>query len=239
MGTYCITCKNNECDNRNKPIYFGLDCEKYFNNGYINADRIREMNDEEATVTMVDSNIQREEILPSEKAFAYKMKLQAMKKQGQRNDLTSAQNERRLESADILGAEVGESRAQVRRYIRLTELIPELLQLVDSKQLQLMTAVEISYLDKTVQKWLDEYLYEFGAISVEKVKELRIYAESNEFTKDNMMQLLKAKVNQEKTNEKIILKVSKLKRFFPVNYTAVQMERVIMRLLENWEEKGE
>ena len=99
--------------------------------------------------------------------------------------------------------------------------------------------VEISYLDKTIQKWLDEYLYEFGTISVEKVKELRTYAESNEFTKDNMMQFLKVKVSQEKTNEKIILKVNKLKRFFPADYTAVQMERVIMRLLENWEEKGE
>lgn len=123
---------------------------------------IREMTDDEAVIAMVDANIQREELLPSEKAFAYKMKLSAMKRQGERNDLsgenTSAQNERKLEAADILGEEVGISRAQIRRYIRLTELIPELIEYVDKKRIPFTSAVEISYLDKEIQKWLFEYI---------------------------------------------------------------------------------
>ena len=117
---------------------------------------IREMNDDEAIVAMVDANIQREELLPSEKAFAYKMKLEAIKRQGSRVDLTSAQNERRLESADIIGVEVGESRAQIRRYIRLTELIPNLLSLVDTRKLLFTVGVEISYLDEEIQRWIEE-----------------------------------------------------------------------------------
>ena len=121
---------------------------------------VQEMTDEEATVAMVDANIQREELLPSEKAFAYKMKLEAIKRQGSRSDLTFNQNDRKLDSADVIGKEVGESKAQVRRYIRLTELIPELLELVDAKRFPFMAAVEASYIDKTVQQWLNEYIHE-------------------------------------------------------------------------------
>ena len=129
---------------------------------------IRDMTDDEAVIAMVDANIQREELLPSEKAFAYKMKLSAMKRQGERNDLsgenTSAQNERKLEAADILGEEVGISRAQIRRYIRLTELIPELIEYVDKKRIQFTSAVEISYLDKEIQRWLFEYIRDNGLV---------------------------------------------------------------------------
>ena len=200
---------------------------------------IRDMTDEEATIIMVDSNIQREEILPSEKAFAYKMKLEAMKKQGQRSDLTSDQNDRKLESADILAKEVEESKAQVRRYIRLTKLIPELLNLVDEKRLQLMTAVEFSHLDKTLQMWLNEYLYENGTINVEQAKELRKLPALEIMTKDEVFLFLNGKHNSKKSSEKVTFKFDKLKKYFPENYTSGQMEEVILQLLEEWNRKGD
>jgi ParB family chromosome partitioning protein len=112
---------------------------------------VRELSDDDAIVAMVDANIQREELLPSEKAFAYKMKLDAMKRQGIRTDLTLSQNETKLRSDEVLSKQVGESRAQVQRFVRLTELIPELLDLVDNKKLQFTVAVDISYIDKEVQ----------------------------------------------------------------------------------------
>ena len=113
---------------------------------------VRELSDDDAIVAMVDANIQREELLPSEKAFAYKMKLEAMKRQGVRTDLTLSQNETKLRSDEVLSKQVGESRAQVQRFVRLTELIPELLDLVDNKKLQFTVAVDISYIDKEVQE---------------------------------------------------------------------------------------
>ena len=113
---------------------------------------VRELSDDDAIVAMVDANIQREELLPSEKAFAYKMKLEAMKRQGVRTDLTLSQNETKLRSDEVLSKQVGESRAQVQRFVRLTELIPELLDLVDNKKLQFTVAVNISYIDKEVQE---------------------------------------------------------------------------------------
>lgn len=119
---------------------------------------VREMTNDEAVIAMVDANIQREELLPSEKAFAYKMKLGAMKRQGTRSDLTLSQNETKLRSDSELSKQVGESRAQIQRYIRLTELIPDLLETVDSKKLNFTTAVDISYIDKQVQGWLYEYI---------------------------------------------------------------------------------
>lgn len=137
---------------------------------------IRDMSDEEAIVKMVDSNIQREELLPSEKAFAYKMKLDAMKKQGKRTDLTSGQNDQKLSgrvSRDLLAEEMGESSKQIQRYIRLTELQPKLLDLVDSKRLNFTVAVDISYIDKEIQNWLYDYIDANGIIIPNQVKTLR------------------------------------------------------------------
>ena len=128
---------------------------------------IREMSDDEAVIAMVDANIQREELLPSEKAYAFKMKLDAMKHQGGRTDITSGQNGQKLKgtvSRDILAEQVGESSKQIQRYIRLTELIPELLELVDKKKLQFTVAVDISYLDREIQKWIYEYIRDNGFI---------------------------------------------------------------------------
>ena len=126
---------------------------------------VRELSDDDAIVAMVDANIQREELLPSEKAFAYKMKLEAMKRQGIRADLTLSQNETKLRSDEVLSKQVGESRAQVQRFVRLTEPIPELLDLVDNKKLQFTVAVDISYIDKEIQEWIYEYISDTGLIN--------------------------------------------------------------------------
>ena len=143
-------------------------------NGITEIDAIvRELDDDQATIIMVDSNIQREHILPTERGFAYRMKLEAMKRQGKRTDLTSYQNETKLRSDEILSRQVGESRAQVQRYIRLTELIPELLDMVDAKKLNFTIAVDISYIDKEMQKWIYEYIRDTGFIKPKQITALR------------------------------------------------------------------
>ena len=136
---------------------------------------VRELSDDDAVIAMVDANIQREELLPSEKAFAYKMKLEAMKRQGVRTDLTCVQSEHKLgkKSRELLGEQVGISSVQVTRYIRLTELIPELLDLVDNKKLQFTVAVDISYIDKEVQEWIYEYISDTGFIKPKQIAVLR------------------------------------------------------------------
>lgn len=201
---------------------------------------VRDLSDDEATIVMVDSNIQREELLPSEKAFALKMKLEAMKKQGQRTDLTSAQNERRLEAADVVGESLGMSHAQVRRYIRLTELIPELLDLVDKKRLQFTCAVDISYFDKTIQKWLNEYIRENVVIKPIQIAALRERAEKENIDQEKMIMILHNALPGRTSAKKVVMNEKKLRKYFPEEYTSGQMERVIEALLEQWsrEQKG-
>ena len=201
---------------------------------------VRELADDEATIVMVDSNIQREELLPSEKAFALKMKLEAMKRQGQRTDLTSAQNERRLEAADVVGESLGMSHAQVRRYIRLTELIPELLDLVDKKRLQFTCAVDISYFDKTIQKWLNEYIRENVVIKPIQIAALRECAEKENIDQEKMIMILHNALPGRTPAKKVVMNEKKLRKYFPEEYTSGQMERVIEALLEQWsrEQKG-
>jgi len=210
---------------------------------------IREMDDDEAIVAMVDANIQREELLPSEKAFAYKMKLEAIKRQGFRADLTSDQNgrklgdqnnsssdqnERKSESAYIIAEEVGESKTQIRRYIRLTELIPDLLSLVDTKKLLFTVGVEISYLDKEMQGWIEEYIRECGTINLLQICSLRKVLENRSITQEELIQFLNTKRNGLLRGRKITLRAEQLEPFFPVGYTGKQMEEVILMLLENW-----
>ncbi len=152
---------------------------------------IREMTDDEAVVKMVDANIQREELLPSEKAFAYKMKMDAMRRQmGRPSKEKSAQIGRTLETADIVGEAVGESRMQVRRYIRLTELIPELLDYVDQKRIQFTVAVEISYIDQEIQKWLYEYIRDNGTVKLNQIGILRTQLQAGAITEAKMIMLL-------------------------------------------------
>ena len=207
---------------------------------------IREMTDDEAVVKMVDANIQREELLPSEKAFAYKMKMEAMKRQGARKDLiddvTSAQNGRKLEAADIVGEQVGESRMQVRRYIRLTELIPELLDYVDQKRIQFTVAVEISYIDQEIQKWLYEYIRDNGAIKLNQVGILRAQLQAGAMTEAKMIQLLNNSQPGKMPSSKLTFSEKKLREYFPEDYTTTEMRNVIEDLLTGWkrrqEEKG-
>lgn len=197
---------------------------------------VREMTDEDAIIYMVDSNKQREKILPSEKAFAYKMKLEAMKRQGQRNDLTSRPMVDKLKSADIMGEEVGESGRQIQRYIRLTELIPELLQLVDDEKMKLRPAVEISYLTKSEQEYVFEAM-EYNEVfpSHPQARELKKLSAEGKLTDDEIDRIM----SEEKPNQKENIKfsVDKVRGYFPKEYTPTEMQNIIVKLLENYQLK--
>lgn len=198
---------------------------------------IRDMTDDEAIVKMVDSNIQREELLPSEKAFAYKMKMDAMKRQGSRSDTvtdgTSTQNGWKLETAELIGRESGESKNQIRRYIRLTELIPDLLDFVDRKRLQFTVAVEISYIDKEIQGWLFEYIRENGPVKLNQVKELRTALQTGAMTQDKMIVLLNG-TQKASAAGSLTLTDRKLREYFPPTYSHDDMMDVIETLLKSW-----
>ena len=201
---------------------------------------IREMTDDEAIVKMVDANIQREELLPSEKAFAYKMKMDAMKRQGSRSDLTSGQNDQKLigkVSRDILAEEMGESSKQIQRYVRLTELIPELLEYVDQKRLQFTVAVEISYIDKEVQKWLYEYIKDNGMVRLNQVVLLRAQMKTGAITQAKMISMLNNSQPGKGPATKLTFSEKKLREFFPAHYTSTQMRDVIEDLLSDWKHK--
>ena len=198
---------------------------------------IREMTDEEAIVNMVDANIQREELLPSEKAFAYKMKLDAMKRQGLRNDLTSGQNGQKMTgiiSRDLLAKELGESSKQIQRFIRLTELFPPLLDYVDQKRLQFTVAVEISYINPEIQKWLFEYIKENGAIKLNQVSLLRAELQAGDISQAKMITLLNSMKSVNASNNKISFSKKNLHQYFPENYTLGQMQEIIENLLSEW-----
>lgn len=202
---------------------------------------VREMSDDEAVIAMVDANIQREELLPSEKAFAYKMKLEAMKHQGGRTDITSGQNGQKLErtvSRDVLAEQVGESSKQIQRYIRLTELIPELLDMVDNKKLQFTVAVDISYIDKEMQKWIYEYIRDNGFIKPNQIAVLRKRMEDENIGHSYMISILNNCIAPKK-NRKVTLPEKKLKNYFPPEYSQEQMEEVIVALLEQWKKERE
>ena len=200
---------------------------------------VREMTDDEAVIAMVDANIQREELLPSEKAFAYKMKLEAMKRQGSRTDLTLSQNETKLRSDEILSKQVGESRAQVQRYIRLTELIPDLLELVDKKRLNFTIAVDISYIPQDVQKWIYEYICDNGFIKPNQIAALRNYLGQAPVTQSLMISILNSHIPVKAPARKVTLNEKKLTKYFPKNYSSEDMEKVIESLLEKWKQEQE
>ncbi|PLT87023.1 ParB/RepB/Spo0J family partition protein [Mediterraneibacter gnavus] len=197
---------------------------------------VKEMTDDESTIAMVNANIQREELLPSERAFAYKMKLEAMKRQGSRRDLTSGQNVPKL-ATDTIGAENGESGRQVKRYIRLTELIPELLDMVDEKRLGFTIAVDISYISQDIQKWLYEYIKENGVIKPEQVAKLREHLQHSKINQMEMIQLLNGSLKGRIPSKKVTLSEKKLYKYFPPHYSASEMEGVIVTLLEEWKQR--
>ena len=197
---------------------------------------VREMTDDAAVILMVDSNLQRENILPSERAFAYKMKLEALKNQSARLDLTSAQIGRKLEAADIVGQEAGESRNQVRRFIRLTNLIPELLDMVDEKKISFNPAVELSYLDESQQRDFLEAMNDTqNAPSLSQAQQLKKIAQQGEFSYEKAFDVM----GQEKRSEKdtVTIKNETLRKYFPRSYTPKQMEEKIIQLLDAWQKK--
>ena len=197
---------------------------------------VRQMSDDAAVILMVDSNLQREHILPSERALAYKMKLEAIKNQGARSDLTSAQVGRKLEAADIVGQEAGDSRNQVRRFIRLTNLIPELLDMVDEKKFSFNPAVELSYLDESQQRaFLEAMDGTQNAPSVSQAQQLKKMAQCGEFTYEKAFDIL----GQEKKSEQdtVTIKNDILRKYFPRSYTPRQMEEKIIQLLDAWQKK--
>ena len=193
---------------------------------------IRDMSDDEAILIMVDSNLQREQILPSEKAFAYKMKMEAMKRQGQRTDLTSRQIVGKLEAADIIGEPSGESGRQVQRYIRLTYLTEPLLDMVDDNNLAFNAAVEVSYLPEEHQKLLVEAIaYNEESPSLSQARRIREFSATGKLSSD----VLNAILSEDKPlDTKVTLRGDKLKKYFPDSYTPRQMEQVITGLLEEW-----
>jgi len=205
---------------------------------------IRDMSDEEAVVKMVDSNIQREELLPSEKAFAYKMKLDAMKRQAGRpaknNSGQFDQNLAGRVSRDILAKEVGESSKQIQRYIRLTELQPKLLDLVDSKRLNFTVAVDISYIDKEIQNWLYDYIDANGTIIPNQVKTLRKAIDSGTvMTQQKMVSILNECIKPKSTAKNVTFSGKKLEKYFPESYTAADVEKIVFELLGEWKNRKE
>lgn len=201
---------------------------------------VRDMDDDAATVLMVDSNLQRESILPSERAFAYKMKLEAMKRQGVRTDLqeegTSAQLGRKLETADLIGQDTGDSRNQVRRYIRLTNLIPELLDMVDQKQISFNPAVELSYLTPEEQQHVIEAMdFTQAAPSLSQAQRLKKLSQEGGCTLEAMQDILR-EVKKEDL-ERVAFKSEQLRKYFPKSYSPKQMQDTIIKLLEQWQRK--
>ena len=197
---------------------------------------VRPMTDDEAIILLVDSNIQREHILPSEKAFAYKMKMEAIKHQGKRSVLTSSQVGMKFQTMDIVGQESGDSRNQVHRYIRLTHLIPSILQMVDEGRIAFNPAVEISYLTEEDQQLLKDEMDACQATpSLTQSRTLKQMSQAGTLTREYLHHLL----TEEKPNQrqKFFLNQEDVKKFFPPNYTPEQMHNTILLLLRNWQHK--
>ena len=200
---------------------------------------VREMSDDEAIVYMVDSNIQREELLPSEKAFAYKMKMDAVKRgAGRPSKENSCQNGTNYRADYELSNQVGESARTIQRFIRLTELIPELLDMVDSKRLQFTAGVEISYIDKEIQQWICEYIHENGNVKQNQIVILRQELLNGAITQSQLIDILNENAIGRIPKKKVTLSEKKLSQYFPPHYTSAEMEKVIVELLNNWKEQG-
>ena len=199
---------------------------------------VRDMDDDAATILMVDSNLQRETILPSERAFAYKLKLEAMKHQGARTDLTSCQLGTKLRADEQLAEGTGDSARTVQRYIRLTELIPELLDMVDEKKIAFNPAVELSYLKQEEQRdFLEAMDYAQATPSLSQAQRLKKFSQEGKCSLDAMCAIM----SEEKKGEldRVTLKNDVLRKYFPKSYTPKQMEDTIIKLLEQWQKKRE
>ena len=197
---------------------------------------VRRMDDDAATVLMVDSNLQRENILPSERAYAYKMKLEAMKHQGSRTDLTSSQVGTKLRTDQVMAEELGESRNQIQRYIRLTYLTPEVLDMVDQKQISFNPAVELSYLKAEEQEMFIQAMDEVQAApSLSQAQRLKKLSQEGGFTLDAAREIM----NEVKKGdlERVTFRNEQLRKYFPRSYTTQQMQSTILKLLDQWQKK--
>ena len=197
---------------------------------------VRQMSDDAAVILMVDSNLQREHILPSERAFAYKMKLEALKNQGARSDLTSDQVGQKLWSVEQVASDAGESKTQIQRFIRLTNLVPELLDMVDEKKIAFNPAVELSYLDESQPRDFLEAMEDTqNAPSLSQAQQLKKMAQQGAFSYEKAFDVM----GQEKKSEKdtVTIKNETLRKYFPRNYTPRQMESIIIKLLDQWQLK--
>ena len=198
---------------------------------------VRDLDDDAATIIMVDSNLQRENLLPSERAFAYKMKLEAIKHQGARTDLTSVQVEQKLSARDQVAKEAGErSGIQVMRYVRLTELIPELLDMVDEKKIAFNPAYELSFLKPDEQQILVETMdYEQATPSLSQAQRMKKFSQDGKLSEDVMLAIM----SEEKKGDldKVTLSSDTLRKYFPKSYTPAKMQETIIKLLEQWQKK--
>lgn len=198
---------------------------------------VRDLDDDAATIIMVDSNLQRENLLPSERAFAYKMKLEAIKHQGARTDLTSVQVEQKLSARDQVAKEAGErSGIQVMRYVRLTELIPELLDMVDEKKIAFNPAYELSFLKPDEQQMLVETMdYEQATPSLSQAQRMKKFSQEGKLSEDVMLAIM----SEEKKADldKVTLSSDTLRKYFPKSYTPAKMQETIIKLLEQWQKK--
>ena len=197
---------------------------------------VRQMSDDAAVILMVDSNLQREHILPSERAFAYNMKLEALKNQGARSDLTSDQVGQKLWSVEQVASDAGESKTQIQRFIRLTNLVPELLDMVDEKKIAFNPAVELSYLDESQQRDFLEAMEDTqNAPSLSQAQQLKKMAQQGAFSYEKAFDVM----GQEKKSEKdtVTIKNETLRKYFPRSYTPKQMEEKIIQLLDAWQKK--
>ena len=198
---------------------------------------VRDLDDDAATIIMVDSNLQRENLLPSERAFAYKMKLEAIKHQGARTDLTSVQVEQKLSARDQVAKEAGErSGIQVMRYVRLTELIPELLDMVDEKKIAFNPADELSFLKPDEQQMLVETMdYEQATPSLSQAQRMKKFSQEGKLSEDVMLAIM----SEEKKGDldKVTLSSDTLRKYFPKSYTPAKMQETIIKLLEQWQKK--
>ena len=196
---------------------------------------VRELDDDAAAILVVDSNLQREDLLPSERAFAYKLKLEALRHQGERTDLTSRQVVGKLEAADIIGEDAGESGRQVQRYIRLTELIPPLLDMVDERKIAFNPAYELSFLTKDEQTMLlDAMDSEQATPSLSQAQRLKQFSQRGELDAAVMRAIMS---EEKKKVERITLKGDTLRKYFPASYTPKRMEETIIKLLEQWQKQ--
>lgn len=206
---------------------------------------VKEMSDDEAIIKMVDANIQREEILPSERAFSFKMKMEAMKRRGYRSDLDSNEDGNGITSGtefpksdkwsrDIVGSEAGMTGRQVTKYIRLTELIPEILDYVDLKKITIAMAVDLSFLDEQVQKWVYEYYRENGFLKPVQVEVLKNYPNLSNANQFSVISIMNDALPKKSSSAKVSLSEKKLDKYFPPHFSAKERENVIIQLLEQW-----